>query len=274
MRQLSDCLAPLLAKCNWVIWKRVPTDTPGEFKKVPFQALKPDRYASVTNPATWSTYARAVAHAPHDGGIGFVLLGSGIGALDLDRCIHDDIVDRWAQELIDASHGAYVEITPSGKGLRIIGKAEGKPVHRGPFPRPNGSSVEVWRSCEQFLTLTGRELGRCRRLPNIDDLIDQLVPPTSVHSGDDNFKVYPEKYNAKAVIKKYRYREVNIDWEVAEGWRSDVYWKIGRGLRKLGANESEVAAVILASRPWLDKYGRHSIRALTKEVQRIFTKPD
>ena len=259
MRQLSDCLAPLMAKHNWIIW-RLRDD-----KKVPYQPMHPHSLASVTNPSHWSSYARAVGAAPRDGGIGFVLLGNGIGAIDLDDCFDGGtIISKEAREIVSLAH-SYVEITPSGQGLRVIGTAVGPRVYR------KIGNVEVWRNAEKFMTVTGREIGRCRRLANIDDLIDELAGP-SIAAHNERLAIYPEKYNAKAVIKKYGYKTVNIDDEVAEGWRSDVYWKIGRGLRKKGANPSEVAAVILASRPWLDKHGRNSHRELIEEVKRVFTK--
>jgi hypothetical protein len=259
MRQLSDCLAPLMVKHQWIIWRW------RDDQKIPYQAMSPRSLASVTNPSHWTTYAKAVAAAPRDsqGGIGFVLLNSGIGAIDLDDC-YDGTIAKWAREIVGLTN-SYVEVTPSGEGLRIIGTATGGRVLR------KIGSMEVWRNAEKFMTVTGIELGRCLRLRNIDDVIDQLVPADRVHNDDNQLDIHPERHNALAVLKKYRYREVDITWDVAIGWRSDVIWKIGCGLRNKGANPSEVAAVLLASKAWLSKHG-HNRRELIKEVQRVFAK--
>ena len=56
-----------------------------------------------------------------------MLTDTDIAAIDLDHCC-DPVtgeIDRWAQEVIDMAAGAYVEITVSGAGVRIIGKGTG-----------------------------------------------------------------------------------------------------------------------------------------------------
>ena len=44
-------------------------------------------------------------------------------AIDLDHCrdASTGSIDSWAQKFLARSRGAYVEITPSGDGLRIWG---------------------------------------------------------------------------------------------------------------------------------------------------------
>src|SRR5215203_3293789 len=89
----STVLAPLITQRNWCIWRYV------DGKKVPYQSLHPTRCARTNDPKTWSSYEEAVAAAPPDGGIGFMLLGSGIGALDLDDCRNAETgqLDDWAR---------------------------------------------------------------------------------------------------------------------------------------------------------------------------------
>ena len=60
----------------------------GKWTKPPLQARFPARRAKNNDPATWSSYAEA-AHAVQEGlgdGIGFVLTGTEIAAIDLDHC--------------------------------------------------------------------------------------------------------------------------------------------------------------------------------------------
>ena len=88
-------------------------------------------YASTDDPSTWGTYEAAVARVRNGqaDGIGYCLQGADIGAADLDDC-HDwdtKAIVPWAQAIIDrAPKGTYCEITVSGSGLRLIGKAIGK----------------------------------------------------------------------------------------------------------------------------------------------------
>jgi putative DNA primase/helicase len=67
-------------------------------------------------------------------------------------------------------------VTPSGKGLRIIGLATGPSVHRK-FAVPGGGSVEVYRNAKRYVTITGLALpGHDPEvLARIDDAIDRTV---------------------------------------------------------------------------------------------------
>lgn len=164
---LPKVLQPMISLNHWVIWKRLKDE-----RKVPFCAGNPREPASVSNPKTWSTYDAALKVAPVQGGIGFVLKGSGIGALDLDDCfdVETGHMDEWARDLVDKAAGTYVEVTPSGRGLRIIGCVTGAPVHVT-IKMPTGK-VEVYRDAPRFITVTGDFLTRGKSLINIDNLID------------------------------------------------------------------------------------------------------
>jgi hypothetical protein len=85
---LPDALAALIDQKHWVVWRWETKD--GKKTKVPYQAAHPERLASTIKPATWGTYAEAIAAAADPAnnlaGIGFCLLDSGIGAFDLDHC--------------------------------------------------------------------------------------------------------------------------------------------------------------------------------------------
>jgi putative DNA primase/helicase len=138
---------------HWCIWQY------DDGRKVPYQSRHPRRLAKTNDPKTWSSYTEAVKAAPQKGGgIGFMLLGSGFGALDLDDCREPKTgrIDAWAQDLIARADGAYVEVTPSGCGLRIIGVAEGEEVHT--IRQMGRGKVEVYRNTPRYITITGREL--------------------------------------------------------------------------------------------------------------------
>jgi AAA domain len=122
-----------------------------------------------------TSYRAAVAATPTNGGIGFILKGSGIAALDLDDCRNEKTgkLDKWAADLVKSATGAYVEVTPSQKGVRILGLAGGKAVHTS-IDMPTGK-VELYRDAARYITVSGNEIGTCRTLINIDSLIDNTL---------------------------------------------------------------------------------------------------
>ena len=156
--ELPKALDPLTKEENWVIWK-FKTNKNGKTTKVPYQAARPDKMAKSTDPSTWGAYEVAVAAAEEikADGVGFCLLNSGIGAFDLDDCRDKEtgVVDAWAQELV-ARAGSYAEVTVSGTGLRIIGRASGAKIHRKQkVPGANGATLETYRRAERYIVVTG-----------------------------------------------------------------------------------------------------------------------
>lgn len=79
------------------------------------------RPASSTDPSTWSSYGEARRSAVGDG-LGFVL-GDGIACLDLDHCLINGRPTPAAQAILDRVPDAYVEVSPSGDGLHVWGRA-------------------------------------------------------------------------------------------------------------------------------------------------------
>lgn len=107
------------------------------------------RPASSTDPRTWSP------HKALDGmdRKGFVLNGDGIVCLDLDHCLVDgQLTDRGA-EILARCPATYVEVSLSGTGLHIWGRAEVPKGRRLP-------GVEVYGT-GRYIAVTGKRFGRC-----------------------------------------------------------------------------------------------------------------
>ena len=104
---------------NWVRWK-LETGDNGKPTKVPYRL--DGRKAASTRPEDWTEYRATVTGAIIDNaqGVGFVVNGVVVG-FDLDGCRDPETGDisSWAQSILDALEGCYVEITPSGFGLRV-----------------------------------------------------------------------------------------------------------------------------------------------------------
>ena len=82
-----------------------------------------------------------------------MLNGDGIVCLDLDDCVDAaGEMSPAAQTLVDWFPGAYVELSPSGRGLHIWGRA---PVQRGRRGRVGDLKVEVYPD-GRYITVTGR----------------------------------------------------------------------------------------------------------------------
>src|SRR4051812_35463878 len=111
-------LNSLYLQDQWVVWKWQPNGS--GWTKPPYCADKPDQHAASNNAQTWTTHSTAVTAvlAGKASGIGFVLTGTNIGAIDLDHCRDDETgrVDDWAQKVLDAAPTAYREVTVSAKG--------------------------------------------------------------------------------------------------------------------------------------------------------------
>jgi hypothetical protein len=145
--------------------------------KPPFRCDDPHRFASSTEPSSWSSYDAAVAAAAANGdGIAYVLTSEDpFAAVDIDD-VRDPVtgtIETWAQRLLDQASISYVEISPSGTGLRIWGAGDGEKLHRN-FTFDN-SRLELFRRTHKPLTVTGLQLGTSQQLGNIDALLDRAV---------------------------------------------------------------------------------------------------
>lgn len=107
--------------------------------------------ASSTNPATWSTYAEAVA-SKTGAGLGFVLNGDGLCCIDLDHCLVDGKPNGAARRFLAKLPRTYIEVSPSGEGLHVWGRAA---VPTGRRVVVDGLSVDVY-GVGRYMTVTGK----------------------------------------------------------------------------------------------------------------------
>jgi hypothetical protein len=179
LAKLPPALMPLIKRPQWCVWRW--TQKPdGKWQKPPFMATQPQRHASTTDPATWSDYTTALAtvQAGHADGISYILTGDDpFGAIDLDHCRSTvtNSIDAWAQNYLQAAINTYVEVTPSGEGIRIWGIANGDPLNRKFTLENDGKAIaaELFRRTNKALTVTGYTLDpTIRQLRNIDKTFD------------------------------------------------------------------------------------------------------
>src|SRR6516164_4135439 len=176
---LPTALQHLAAKEWWVLW-RLTTTKKGKLTKPPFEARAPQYKAKSDDPSTWAPFNVALAayNAGKSDGVGLCLLQSELGVFDLDDCRdpHNGALEPAAERLIKRAN-TYVEVTPSGTGLRIIGISHGTKIHRKQsVPNANGMSIESYRRAERYITVTGDALPQAAtQLADIDALMDDIV---------------------------------------------------------------------------------------------------
>lgn len=90
--------------------------------------------ASVSDSRTWTTYVRA-SRSGVGAGLGIVL-GDGLGCIDLDHCIVGGKIAGWAQAIIDEyrNDAVLIERSMSGEGVHIflpMEEAPGRKIRDG-----------------------------------------------------------------------------------------------------------------------------------------------
>lgn len=149
--KLASIPTELQSIARWVCWRYV------EGRKIPFNARSHAR-ASTTDPQTWSEYAQAVAAYQAGGfaGIGIVLDGSNrLAGVDIDGCVVDGVPNPEALALLASLDARYIEVSPSGNGLRAFGYAD--PLTAGANGRIGDLHTEFYTQ-GRYLTLTGHAL--------------------------------------------------------------------------------------------------------------------
>lgn len=202
---LSRIPPELRALPRWVTWRA--EGKPGEApRKVPHDAKALSARASTTDPATWASFAEAeAAYLEREGepdaftGVGIVLDGDGLAGVDIDHCVTDGKPDPAALALLDSLGAAYVEVSPSGTGLRAFGYAER--LERGAKGKANGLDVELY-STGRYLTMTGQTIkaGPIAPLRGFGELAERIRADRKVNpeTGEVSM-VPPDQHHAELV---------------------------------------------------------------------------
>jgi len=170
---LTDIPVSLRQRPNWVCWKTIVRD--GRPTKVPFE-IKTKQWAKADDPATWTTFEKAVDAAdPLSGGdydgIGFQLGGTNIVGIDFDNAItNKGVVDPYALAILKLLGSPYTETSPSGTGLHAFVECDvlpegGRKLSQGHI----GIEIYHGREAGRYFTMTGEKvLGQ--DIPKISDM--------------------------------------------------------------------------------------------------------
>lgn len=107
---------------HWYVWG-LPGDE-GKARKIPRAPRGTARHGDTSNPATAGTLDEALQARERlkAGGVGaLVSSGSdGLVGIDLDGVVSDGVLNELAREAVTRFRGCYIEVSPSGTGLRIF----------------------------------------------------------------------------------------------------------------------------------------------------------
>jgi len=180
----------------------------GRRTKIPINPTT-GQLAQTNNPRTFVDFETARQIVSHYDGIGF-LITDGLFVIDCDHCRLDDgSLTTTASEIADIFAGCYMEWSPSGQGLHVIGLAAGFSFDKKKYWMNNRNlNVEVYISgaTNRFMTLTGdvfREGGLPDKTTVLQDFLERYmrrdsgvgVPiPVSQSSLDDDTVVAKATY--------------------------------------------------------------------------------
>jgi hypothetical protein len=178
---------------RWVGWRFELVGEPGKRKwsKIPYQ-IGSSRKARSNDPTTWcdfDTALQSVRRHVHDG-VGLVLQGLPgelFGAVDLDdvRDPATGVLLPWAQKLVDEC-GSYVEVTPSGCGIRLLGSAEAITTIHTRITHPHGGAFELFVNCARYITATGNVITTgWADISGIIERLAELRPPPEARGGNE-----------------------------------------------------------------------------------------
>jgi hypothetical protein len=159
-------------------------------------------------------------------GIGFALANDGVGAFDLDRCLDDQgslIKTHAGYELaLEAKRrGAYMELSPSGRGLRIVGPARNHEAY-------SKDDLEFW-GMKRFVTLTGNVWANPGGWVELGDLRDALAPK---HSDRERDNVDDDEDGV--LITPKTVRELQDALKTIDADERELWVRMGMALKTIG----------------------------------------
>ena len=167
--RLPDSLTEL---DQWVLWRY--EERGGKATKVPFQVN--GRTASSTDHRTWAPFEAVSrlwkANPKRYAGIGFVFTKTDpFVGIDLDDALDEkERVKPWAQRIIERFADSYMEVSPSGRGVKIWAGGS-LPANLGGVPVGDGF-IELYDHSRYFC-VTGR---RFRGAPlEIENHVDDVL---------------------------------------------------------------------------------------------------
>lgn len=173
MTKIENIPAYLREHGLFCLWKYEDRD--GRRTKMPYNPNSQQDRAKSNDRSTFAPMATAQARAAGFDGIGIGIFDD-IAGIDIDHCIDDaGQLSPMAQDIVQTMD-AYTEISPSGKGLRILFLAPGFQYDKDRYyikESKQGLEVYIAGMTNRYLTVTGNTL-------RSSDLVDRTKQLQSV----------------------------------------------------------------------------------------------
>jgi putative DNA primase/helicase len=195
--------AELRARDQWAVWKRE-----GQ-KKMPYPVVDfPGRHASSTNPASWGSFATAVAvvEGRDADGLAYALTpDEGITLVDLDDAINGDGRLHPDAAAIVLELDTYTEWSQSGEGVHCIlrGRLSGA---RRQGKAPWGGKFETWDR-DRFVYLTGNIVRGAPiaiedRQAQLDDIVSRFLPARTKPESTNGVATKPSDLDDQKLLER------------------------------------------------------------------------
>jgi putative DNA primase/helicase len=219
-----------------VLWKYVTRD--GTTTKVPYQAN--GKTASTTDPATWGAFEDVLAayqkYPKHWSGIGSVFSPDDpFCGIDMDGCIDDTgKLKPWAQPIIATFGDTYMEVSPSGHGIKIWCKATLPGAGRSKKDDA-GEGIEMYDRGRYF-TVTGNAFNGAPS--QIEDHQKDVEKLYALVAGSVGAPGTAERPKAKA--------DLHDSKPIPEGARYEYLQSVAAQYRVKGMDREEIYAALAA----------------------------
>ena len=249
---IPECLSDWVDGSYWAVWRFERPNPDKKPTKVPYCAAEPSRGASHSDPTTWASshlalqvYERSTGYFD---GIMLALRDLPLTVFDIDDCIVNAELHEFARQLLARSGNTYVELTPSNKALRVIGRGGGSHIHRK-FAIADGVSVEIYRGgAKRFITITGRRYNDAPdTLADLNALADEVLAELEAAKQEAKAKQEKLKFDGGDGRKKERPSlETVIKKGCFELWENDrsrgEYYVVNELIR-LGRTDDDIVAI-------------------------------
>ena len=177
MVDIKNIPAKLKSDCRFCVWKFEKRS--GQKTKMPYNPANGDR-ARINDLRTFADFKTTLMTYAMGGydGIG-IAVGNGIGAFDIDHCFREDgTLNDTAATVLSIFPTAYVEKSPSGKGLRGFFCVPEDYVYDKTVyyinNRSKGLEVYMPGATNRFVTVTG-DVYRTGEIPNDETAMTTLL---------------------------------------------------------------------------------------------------
>lgn len=229
---ILEVLPPrLLDMQRFLLWREFPGAKPGKTRKTPFYASGEPRKGLLDidndlRKLVSFDEAMDVYMLGGYSGIGYAVVGGdNIGAFDIDHCLTEDgqLIDSHAgyKLVLEAKRrGAYIERSPSGTGLRIIGPCTNEEAY-------SKNDLEYW-GAKRYVTLTGEVWANPGGWVSIDDLRDTLAPRR------ENKERKEDDDDDDVIITPRTIEELESALEAIDADERELWIRMGMALKTVG----------------------------------------